>query len=73
MPNQIMLEDSFFGIAPNVFEPCDCSPHPQSVTTGSLSTERVRVFHVSCNFCQNEAEYTYELQDNGSWMMIDDD
>lgn len=68
----IMLEESFFGTTPNITEFCDCHPNPQGVTTGVLSTEGVRTFHVKCSFCPNKAEYTYELQDDGSWCMIDD-
>ena len=74
MPNQIMLEERFWGNnSPNVEEFCDCHPNPQCVTTSVLGTADTRAYNVKCNFCSNSAEYTYERQGDGSWLMIHDD
>lgn len=74
MPNKIILEERFWGNdSPNVEEGCDCHPNPQHVITGPVGTANRRTFSVKCNFCPNSAKYTYERQDDGSWLMVDDD
>jgi len=70
----IMLEECFFGMAPEITSRCDCDgPNDQLSRDYDLPGEndQTRSVTVTCPYCEEQETFTYELQDDGSWCMID--